>query len=224
MLETLALWLAFPEGKRAEMQILNLFEEAGMSIPRDPTQLRGRLENGGTEPPYECTFMRPKDISRQVELGNFDVGFPGLDRYSDSRANVELITTLPYHNEGDKVELVLVCAPDDLCDVTEIKTPIISEYVESTRLYLAKKRVYVEVEGCSGGAEGFVPFPYKFAVCVRETGRTIGERGLVVLDIISESVPVMIASHSAMSNPRKAQQIHALKEVLNSSACHKENL
>jgi len=214
MLEALALWLAFPEGKRAEMQIRSLFDKADMSIPRDPTQPRVRLENSGSERPDGFTFMRPRDISRQVELEKFDVGFPGLDRYLDSRANVELVTRLPYDNEGDKVELVLVCAPDDLCDVTEIKTPIISEYVECTRTYLAGKHVYVEVEGCSGGAERLVPYPYKYAVCVKETGRTLEEYGLVVLDTIFETMPVMIASRSAMRNPRKAGQIYHLRDAL----------
>lgn len=210
--------IALPGGKSLESGVRELFADAGISIGR---------KTGSTHlvmfPDYpdlsEGIFAKPPRVPVLVEQAAWDVGITGMDVVRESGADVEILDTLSFGRSTStgKTAVVLFCAEGD--SIKSVKgvprsAVVLSEYPNLTRQYFAERGMRVKVVGSPGSVEAEVPELYRFGVVLTETGKSLRENSLRVLDTIAPSATCLVAKRSALRQKGKRRSIEKLQAIL----------
>ncbi len=209
---------ALPGGKSLESVVRGLFADAGISIHR-----KARSTHLVTFPDYpalsEGIFAKPSRVPVLVERGAWDLGITGIDVVRESGADVEILTTLAIgrSTSSGETSVVLYCSADDpIKSVKDIPrgAKVLSEYPNLTRRYFAKRGMGVKVVDSPGSSEAEVPELYRFGVVLSETGNSLRENNLKVLDTITPSATCLIAKRSALRQKGRRRAIEVLQSIL----------
>jgi ATP phosphoribosyltransferase len=203
------LTIAISKG-RLEAETLQLFAAAGLRLPpnRDPRQLACLDESGETR----FIFVKPSDVPVYVEHGIADCGVVGRDVLFESEADL----LQPLSLEIGCCRIV-VAAPGDSADNGHAMLRVATKYPRVASGYFGGRGQPVEIIQLSGSVE-LAPV-LGLADCIVdlvETGTTLRENGLKVVEVIAESVAQLVVNRASYQLKATiiAELISALKGVV----------
>ena len=230
---------AIPGGSLAKdtFEILN---RAGYKILGQERTYRPAIN----DPEIELKILRPQEIPFFVSEGLQDVGITGLDWISETCANVEILQNLEYgkikiivaiSKRFDKINSMsslmetLWNKEKDVRISTEYLN-ITTEYIKSNPSYRKRfgnseplvvtpwwrkgKNSRVSVFLSFGATEAKPPEDADAIVDVTETGATLEQNNLKIIETIMESTAVLIANKKSLTNPQKREKIHDILTLL----------
>lgn len=170
----------------------------------------------------EIKVIRPQDMTGQVALGHFDIAVTGEDWFIDHRyrfpnSPVEKVLQLPFggvrvcaavHNDLGVETVEQFC---DLFRAGKFPMPFIriaSEYVNiADRFAYSRHFPRYTVIPTSGSTEAYLPEDADMIIENSQTGRTLIENNLGVIDVLFKSSACVIANSESMKNEEKKKHI-----------------
>lgn len=197
--------LALTKG-RLEERTVELLERSGAEVTAFREKGR-KLIIGIPEPPLEAVFAKAWDVVTFVEHGACDVGVVGKDTLSEMNRPVYEILDLKF----GKCRFALAAKEgEDFFDGYRKKT-VATKYPNVARKFFARKNMDVEIIRLEGSVE-LAPLLglADGIVDIVETGTTLRENGLKVVETVSEVSARLIANNASMK--LKKREIMALCE------------
>lgn len=192
---------------------IQLLEEAGYCcelLKQDTRQLVLEI------PEINLCFIlaKPADVPTYVEYGSADLGVVGKDILAETDKDVAELIDLKY----GRCRLV-VAVPENLrissVQDLDFNSRVASKYPHIANDYFNSRGIQVEVIPLHGSIElGPIIGLSEAIVDITETGRTLKENGLVIIDTIMESTARLAANHISLKTKRK--EISKLISDLNS--------
>jgi len=209
--------IALPKGRMMD-EALALFGRVGTHI--DPAVLGSRrLILPSTDGAFEFLPVKNIDVPVYVEEGVADIGVVGLDVLLERDSDVLRPLDLGFGPCG-----LAVAAPADAPYpyLPGGQTPrVATKYVESARRFFAGKGMQVELIHISGSVE-IAPLLglSHWIVDLVQTGRTLAENGLVVVEQIGTSTARLIVNRASMRTEHTAvnELITDMKGVIRAQA------
>jgi len=165
------------------------------------------------DPELTARLLRPQDMSRYVERGVIDAGLTGQDWVAENGSDVLVAGTLVYAKQrAIPVRWVLAVPKDSpIQSVHDLSGKrIATELVNVTRDYLNERGVTADVEFSHGATEAKTPDLVDAIVELTETGTSLEQNNLRIIDTVMESVTQLIASQAAWADPWKRRKIENL--------------
>lgn len=204
--------LGLPSGS-LEQATFSLLAKAGYKFSKN-----GRSYYPSTDDDeLEAILLRPQEIASYVDKGIFDAGITGEDWILESEADILEVVELVYSKQSMKPVKWVVAVPVN----SEIKKledlegkQIATELVNTTRKYLNEKSISASVEFSWGATEVKVPILVDAIVEAIETGRSLKENNLRIVDTILMSTPRLIANKESYKNPWKKEKIDRIAMLM----------
>ena len=210
--EARRLRLGLPKGSLQETT-QRLFNQAGYNL-----RITGRSYYPETDDPeLECILIRPQEIGRYVEQGVIDAGIAGLDWFRETRAKVKELADLhaPWPSYRPVRWVLAVKQASKFRRVRDLEGKrIATEVVGLTRAYLRRHGVRAHVEFSWGATEVKPPILADAIVDVSETGSSLRDNGLRVIDVVLESTPRLAVNRDAYALPWKRRKLEHLVLML----------
>jgi ATP phosphoribosyltransferase len=199
---------------RLQDESLALFGGAGVAIPNDALESRRLLVDDETGH-YSFMFVKPADVPVYVEYGVADAGICGRDVLMESSPDVHEPLDLGF----GRCSLVLAGKPESKDEgYNPLATArVATKYPRVTADYFSRRGVPVEIIVLSGSVElAPVLGLSRHIVDLVETGRTLRDNGLVVIDRIFESTARLIVNRASYHLKRETALglIKLLREAL----------
>ena len=201
------LTIAIAKG-RLQTEALELFAGAGFSVSSEALSSR-RLAVEEESGRCRFIFVKPADVPVYVEHGIADCGVVGRDVLLESEADVLQRLTL-----GIGACRMVVAAPSDMSLSAFGMLRVATKYPRVAAGHFGSRGLSVEIIELSGSVE--VAPILGLADCIVdlvETGRTLRENGLRVVEVIAESTARLVINRA--SYQLKADAIGSLIDSLN---------
>jgi len=217
--------MAIPDGHQ-KTPATELLERAGLDIPGYAGRTTERRLFG--EPDWLAVkVIRPQDMPMQVASGHFDIAITGQDwlteqLYSFPASPVTQLVDLGF----GKVRVVAALSEDIPVDTTEE----LSEYVASGRIrplrvaseytniadkYLRDNHIgYYRVMPTYGASEAFLPDDADLLVDNTQTGKTLVDNRLKIIEVILRSSACLVANVESLKDESKREKIEKLSALL----------
>lgn len=186
--------IALPKGRMME-RALEIWDRIGSGIAPEQWKTR-RLILPSVDGRFEFLPVKNYDVPTYVEAGVADAGVVGLDVLLEQRTDV-----LQPLDLGFGACRMAVAAPagqpyPDLPGATTAR--VATKYVETARRFFAERGVQVEIVRIAGSVE-LAPLLglSHWIVDLVETGRTLEENGLVVVDTVYASTARLILNRAS---------------------------
>lgn len=208
----MTLKIAIPNKGRLMEETIDMLRSVGLRLPHTIDRTLIATVNDGR---YQILFTRAADIPEFVMIGAADVGVTGLDLVAETGVHVKKLLDLDF----GKCRLV-VAGPEAarLESVTDLpkNARIATSFPNLTRRYFQQKKLKVEIIPISGAAEitPYIGVADAIADLV-QTGTTLKQNHLVLLDVILDSWSVMIAPKHQAAGPAQAcdDLVEAIRSV-----------
>jgi ATP phosphoribosyltransferase len=187
------LTIAIAKG-RLQDSAFEIFRRVGIVVAAEALASR-RLLVDDESGRYSFIFVKPSDVPVYVEYGVADAGVCGRDVLMESRADVHEPLDLRFGH----CRLVVAGKQETASrDYNLLATArVATKYPRVTRDYFERRGVPVELIELSGSVElAPVLGLSDHIVDLVETGRTLRENGLVVIDTIAESTARLIVNRA----------------------------
>lgn len=167
----------------------------------------------------QVRVLRPQEIPKFVEEGFFDAGITGSDWIAETGANVVNLADLAYTKTdvGTTVRIVLAVSresgwnkPEDLPEGVRVST----EYPNIVGEYFTKLGKDARVYLSYGATEAKIPEMADAIVELTETGTTIRQHGLQIIDTLLESNTRLIANRQSYEDPEMRHDMEELKMLI----------
>lgn len=165
----------------------------------------------------DALLVRPQEIPRYVEDGVLDAGLTGKDWIVDCCAEVVEVADLSYNKVTTKPLKVVAAVKDDspIQSVKDLQGKRIStEYVNLTKRWLESNGISAQVEFSWGACEMKVPQLADAIIVNTETGSSLRQNNLRVIETILESTARLIANTQSWQDPWKKKKIENLSILL----------
>jgi ATP phosphoribosyltransferase len=222
---------AIPKGS-IEEATFKILEQAWQSISGRGRTYRIKL----SDPEIEVKVLRPQEIPTYVQEGFYDVGITGKDWVREAKADITTLLDLEYGKVKQVIAVPETFAVEDLTGLIEEfaskkKTlRISSEYLTTTSAHFKSNHAYqkhfgkldpmiitpwlrvgenknVQIFLSFGATEAKPPEDVDAIFDITETGTTLGQNNLKIIDIVMESSAVVVANKSALRNTKKREKI-----------------
>ena len=206
--------LGIPAGSLKKATI-ELFDRAGFHI----TDSERSYFPGIDDSQIQLVMLRAQEMSRYVEDGAIDAGITGYDWIKENGSDVIEICALPYSKTTRKPARWVLAVPDEskVQDAADLAGGIVAtELVNVTKKYFADKKVEVKVE-FSWGATEVKARLVDAIVELTETGSSLRENNLRIVDTVIISTTRFIANKRAWTVPFKRQKIENISILLNAA-------
>ncbi|GAA3229161.1 ATP phosphoribosyltransferase [Nonomuraea helvata] len=208
--------LALPRGSSLEKRTLDLFARAGLRIQRPSDHsYRGTITYGDTG---QVSFYKPREIPLVVESGLFDAGLTGADWIEDCAAKVEIVESFTYAKVTDSPWRLVLAVPEEhpASSVADLGpgTRVASEYLNVARRFFRDAGTRVELVPSYGATEAKIPELADAVIDVVETGASLRNNGLRILETIRTCTPQVIASPAAWADAGKRDRIRGIARLL----------
>lgn len=205
--------LAIAKG-RLQTEALELCERAGIAVSKDDLESR-RLMIEDESGRYSFLFVKPSDVPIYVEYGVADAGICGRDVLIETAADVHEPLDLGF----GRCKLVVAGKPESAERGYNplVTARVATKYPRTSTDYFQRRGVPIELIVLSGSVElAPVLGLSDHIVDLVETGRTLRENGLVVVDTISESTARLIVNRASyhLKRARIAELIESLRKAL----------
>ncbi len=209
--------LGLPKGS-LEAATVEMFGKAGYKIKINTRSYYPAIDDDE----IECMLIRAQEMARYVEEGILDCGLTGKDWIVETGADIVEVSELVYGKVGRKPLRWVLAVPEN----GPIQKPedlqgkrISTEAVGMTKKYLESKGITASVEFSWGATEVKPPRLADAIVEITETGSSLKENKLKIIDELCTSTTRFIANKSAMADDWKRAKIEKisllLKSVLN---------
>ena len=207
--------LVLPKGS-LERATLALFEAADLPVKRSSDRdYHGTVDDHRVE---RVSLLRPQEIPRYVEEGFFDLGITGRDWIEETGSKVVSLARLPYSKQtASPVRIVLavhrdlgVSRPDELRPGLRVST----EYPALTKRYFDELGLAARIFPSYGATEAKVPEIVDAMVDLTETGSTLRNHGMVVIDTLLTSWTEVVANASSAADSDRRQAMEDLVTLL----------
>ncbi|MFY9556823.1 MAG: ATP phosphoribosyltransferase [Blastocatellia bacterium] len=187
---------------RLQDEALALFERVGIILPAEALNSR-RLLVDDRSGSYSFIFVKPADVPVYVEYGVADAGVCGRDVLLESEADVHEPLDLGF----GRCRLVVAGKQESASrGYNPLGTArVATKYPRATVDYFQRRGIPVELIELSGSVELAPSLGLsEHIVDLVETGRTLRENGLVVLDTLAESTARLIVNRASYQLKRAA--------------------
>lgn len=222
---------AVPKGSIEEVTF-KLLEQAWQSVSGRGRTYRVKLG----DPEIDVKILRPQEIPTYIQEGFYDVGITGRDWILEAKANVEILldleigrvkqviaapTSFPYSSLD---EMIADFAKNNRT------LRISSEYLTTTSSYIKSSAAYkkhfgnadpmiitpwlrvgenkkVEIFLSFGATEAKPPEDVDAIFDITETGTTLSQNNLKIIDKVAESTAVLVANKKSLKDPVKREKI-----------------
>jgi ATP phosphoribosyltransferase len=205
--------IALAKGRMLDKS-LELLAAAGIQFTEDVATSR-KLIFDAQDGRYRVVLVKPADVPTYVEYGAADAGIAGLDVVLESRADVVQPLTLGF----GRCKLA-VAAPKGIA-LTASENPTVrvaTKYPHIAMDYFNARGIPVEIIYLSGSIE-LAPLLglADRIVDLVESGRTLKENGLEIVEVIAESSARLVVNRAAYQVKRTQvlEIIHLLDRALN---------
>lgn len=202
--------LAVATGRTAK-QALVLLEKSGLSFP-DYTNKSRKLVMFDTTGKVKLIFVKTADLTTYVVKGAADIGIIGKDTLMEEQPDVYELVNL---NTG-KCQLAVCGFPNQQYDNGKLVT-VATKYPQLTKAFFDEKGIRLETIKLNGSIE-LAPLLGLSDVIVDivETGTTLKENGLVVLDKVADVSARLIVNKASFATKTSQieQFINDIKAVL----------
>ena len=204
------LTLAIAKG-RLQADAVSLLQRAGLKLPSDPESTR-RLALEDESGRYRLIFVKPADVPVYVEHGIADGGIVGRDVLLEADADL----AQPLALDIGACQIVVAARIDaTLSPVGMLR--VATKYPRIAAKHFGERGVAVDLIELSGSVE-LAPV-LGLADCIVdlvETGRTLAENGLRIVEIITESTARLVINRA--SYQLKAEAIGRLIRSLDGAS------
>jgi ATP phosphoribosyltransferase len=179
---------------------LNLLARTGIRFPDDVASSRKLIFNSEDER-FRVVLVKPTDVPTYVEYGAADIGIAGRDVIMESRA--DLLQPLDLNFGHCKLA---VAGPKGAHSINGSDHPTIrvaTKYPRITLDYYNTRGIPVEIIPLSGSIElaPLIGLADRIVDLV-ETGRTLKDNGLEILEIIAESSARLLINRAGYQTKR----------------------
>jgi len=174
---------------------LALFQRCGIDLPDGALDSRRLLVEDNSSQ-YNFIFVKPGDVPIYVEYGVADAGICGRDVLMESAADVHEPLDLRF----GYCRLVVAGKPDSAAQGHNplVAARVATKYPRLTADYFQRHGVPIEVIVLSGSVElAPVLGLAHHIVDLVETGQTLRDNGLVIIDTIAESTARLIVNRAS---------------------------
>jgi ATP phosphoribosyltransferase len=222
---------AVPKGSIEEVTF-KLLEQAYQSVSGRGRTYRVRL----SDPEIEAKILRPQEIPTYVQEGFYDVGITGRDWIKEAKADVEVLLDLEI-GKVKQVIAVPSSFPygslDEMVADFAKKNKTLrfsSEYLTTTSAYIKSTKAYKKAYGDSdpmivtpwlrvgdnkkveiflsfGATEAKPPEDVDAIFDITETGTTLVQNNLKIIDTVATSTAVLVANKKALKDEKKREKI-----------------
>jgi ATP phosphoribosyltransferase len=200
-----------------------LFKKAGFKISVSGRSYFPRVDDAELDP----ILIRAQEISRYVEEGVLDAGLTGKDWITENGSKVEEVANLVYAKSGLRPVRWVLAVPEDshIKKASDLSGKrIATEVVNITKGYLKKHGVKAEVEFSWGATEVKVPTLVDAIVELTETGTSLRENKLRIVDTVLESTTRLIANKKSWQDPWKRKKLENMKLLLEGAIIAEEKV
>ncbi|MBS3764026.1 MAG: ATP phosphoribosyltransferase [Planctomycetes bacterium] len=158
-------------------------------------------------------LFRPQAMSRFVEKGVIDAGLTGADWVAENESDVHEVAKLVYAKQQlvPVRWVVAVAEGSDIESVEDLEDKRIStELVNVTQKFLDERGINATIEFSHGATETKVPDLVDAIVELTETGRSLREANLRVVETVMESTTCLIACKESWRDEWKRNKIESL--------------
>lgn len=204
--------LGLPSGSLHDAT-LDLFAKAGYRI----TGTRRSYKPAIDDPELEVRLLRAQEISRYVEAGFLDGGITGKDWIEENDSDVEVLARLEYSKATSSPTRWVLVVPENspVRSVRDLEGKrIATEAVGLTRKFFATHGVSAKIEFSWGATEVKVPELVDAIVEITETGTSLKANHLRIVDVLTESYPLVIGNRTAMADAWKRSKLECLVLLL----------
>ncbi|HZA06998.1 MAG TPA: ATP phosphoribosyltransferase [Nitrososphaeraceae archaeon] len=229
---------AVPKGS-IEEATFRILEEAWQSISGKRRTYRIRL----SDPEIEVKILRPQEIPTYVQEGFYDVGITGKDWIREANADVRTLLDLEYGRVKQVIAIPEDFEANDLTslitDFAKKNKPLrlSSEYLTTTASHIKSNHAYkkyfgdtnpmiitpwlrvgenknVQIYLSFGATEAKPPEDVDAIFDITETGTTLGQNNLKIIDTVMESTAVLLANKNALKDAKKKEKIADMVALL----------
>lgn len=229
---------AIPKGS-IEEATFEVLEQAWQTVSGHGRTYRIKL----SDPNIEVKILRPQEIPTYVQEGFYDVGITGKDWVREANAYVSVILDLEYGHVSQVIAVPEFFLANNLSDlITEFAEKkktlrISSEYLTTTSSHIKSNSAYIKYFGDSdpqiitpwlrvgtnknvqiflsfGATEAKPPEDVDAIFDITETGTTIMQNNLKIIDRVMESSAVLIANKTSLTNMAKREKIADMLALL----------
>lgn len=214
--------IGLPKGSLQESTFA-LFKKAGFNISVGERSYFPRID----DPELDPILIRAQEISRYVEEGVLDAGLTGKDWITENGSKVVEVANLIYAKRGLRPVRWVLAVPEN----SSIRKPadlkdkrIATEVVNITKNYLKKYKVKANVEFSWGATEVKAPDLVDAIVELTETGTSLKEHNLRIVDTVIESTTRLIANKKSWQDTWKRKKLENLKLLLQGAIVAEEKV
>ncbi len=204
--------LGIPKGS-LQVSTIDLFKQAGYTITISGRSYYPHIDDDE----IEAMLLRPQEMALYVERGVIDVGLAGRDWVRECNVDVLEVASLTYGKlTTQPARWVLAVAEDStIQSVADLEGKVIfSELVEATKSYLKDNGVNATVKFSHGATEVKIPHLCDAIVELTETGSTLRANQLRIVDVVIESVTMLIANKESWTDEWKRHKAESLYILL----------
>ena len=202
------LTIAIAKG-RMQDDALELLERAGVRVSEDARNSR-RLAITDDSGRYRFIFVKPADVPVYVEHGIADCGVVGRDVLLESRADL----LLPLDLGIARCRIVVAAADAEIMTRSLGMLRVATKYSQIAATHFGSRGIPVEIIQLSGSVELAPTLGLAdLIVDVVETGRTLRENGLKVVEVIAESTGRLVVNRASyqLKSDAVTQLVQALE-------------
>jgi len=202
---------------RMQDDALALLARAGVHVAEEARNSR-RLAFTDDSGKYRFIFVKPADVPVYVEHGIADCGVVGRDVLLESQADL----LLPLDLGIARCRIVVAAADAEIMTRSLGMLRVATKYSQIAAAHFGARGIPVEIIQLSGSVELAPALGLAdLIVDLVETGRTLRENGLTVVDEIAESTGKLVVNRA--SYQLKPQAISELVKALEAAMNAREN-
>ncbi|HEY0762458.1 MAG TPA: ATP phosphoribosyltransferase [Pyrinomonadaceae bacterium] len=198
---------------RMQDSALALLARAGIRVSDDAVNSR-RLALVDESGQYRFIFVKPADVPVYVEHGIADCGIVGRDVLLESEADL----LLPLDLGISRCRIVVAAADADAMAKVQGMIRVATKYSQIARAHFGARGIPVEIIQLSGSVELAPALGLAdMIVDLVETGVTLRENGLTVVDEIAVSTGRLVVNRASyqLKTEEVASLVRALESTLN---------
>lgn len=222
---------AVPKGSIEEVTF-KLIEQAWQSISGRGRTYRVKL----SDPEIDVKILRPQEIPTYIQEGFYDIGITGSDWIREAKADVQILLDLEIGRVNQIIAVPASFPYNNLDEMiadfakSGRTLRISSEYLTTTSSHIKSNAAYkkhfgnvdpmiitpwlrvgenkkIEIFLSFGATEAKPPEDVDAIFDITETGTTLAQNKLKIIEKVAESTAVLVANKQALKDPVKREKI-----------------
>jgi len=187
--------IGVPSKGRLSEPVLDLLKRAGLKFRRGTRSLYAHCKKN----PITLVFLRAEDIPLLVAEGALDLGITGSDLVIEKKAKTHEIMDV-----GIGECKLSIAAPKDVKNLKVLKNKrIATSFPTITTKFFKDLKIPVKIFEVSGSVEVMIALGLADAIVdIVETGDTLRENGLEVVQDIGHYKTILIANKNVVKDPK----------------------